>query len=489
VKNRKNKKINLYFKIISALLIISVLLSSVLLIYFEILPIFYLSLFIIIIGLIVSGLLKLMNSKKIRKWLRLFSSIISIFLIILFTMICFYAFGTIDFFSSIFDAGIRHDSYSVYVLDNNLKKISNLENKLIGISDLNEDATKKAIDKVSKKIEYSMAEYDNLSFSLDALFNNDVDAILALDSSVEILKEENEEYKKLKQVYTFTVTTKVETLSSDIDISKENFVFYISGIDTNGKVGAKARSDVNILVAVNPKKHKILLLNTPRDYYVKLSTKNAYDKLTHAGVYGIEESVKTLGDFYGMDVPYYARVNFTTFINIVEKLGGITVDVPVDFCEQTSIRNSTKKICLKKGRQTLNGEQALALSRTRYSIAGGDRGRIENQMLVLEAIIDKMLSPDIIIKYNGLLGSISDSIITNIDQKSVTKLIKKQIRDGEGWTIESFSVNGSDGSSSTYSTGSFKVYVMMPDEKTVLEAKKKLDNILETNKYNSEKSE
>lgn len=486
-KKNNNNKINLTFKIISWLLVVSVVVASIFLIYFEILPIMYLSLFIIIVGLVVFLLFKLLNNKRLKKWIKVVVSIPSILMIIIFTLVCFYAYGTLDFFNDILDVGIRHDSYSVYVLeDSGYENIEDLENKIIGVYEADEEVTEKAVEKVSKKIEFNMAEFDNIGLSAEALKEESVDAIIALDSSVDILKEDSEEYNNLKAIYTFTVTTKVKTLSSNKDVSKENFVLYISGIDTNGKVAAKARSDVNIIVAVNPEDKKILMVNTPRDYYVKLNSKKAMDKLTHAGVYGIEESVGTLEDLYDLDVDYYARINFTTFINIVEKLGGIDVNVPVNFCEQTSSRTSSKKICLKKGEQTLNGEQALALVRTRHTIAGGDRGRIENQMLVLKAIIDKALSPSILVKYNSLLGSVSDSVITNMEQKSITKLIKKQIKNNSSWTIETYSVDGSDSYATTYSTGSAKAYVMKPDEETVLEAKKKLDEILETNKYTDE---
>lgn len=488
---KKNKKIknrsNLFFKITSYLLISTAILSTIFLVYFEILPILYLSIYIIVGGLLIFLFFKTLNNKRLKKWIRTTISVPSIILILFFTLICFYSYGTIDFFNSIFDSGVRHDSYSVYVLkDSKYENIKDLENKILGVSDINENSTKKAIEKVSKKIEYNMAEFDTTIESIDALEDKDVDAIVALDSSIDIIKEDNEEYNNLKAIYTFTVTTRVKALSNKVDVSKDNFVIYLSGIDTNGKVSAKARSDVNMIVAVNPKNKEILLLNTPRDYYVKLHDKKAYDKLTHAGAYGIEESVGTLNDLYDININYYARLNFTTFINIVEKLGGITVDVPLNFCEQTSSRTSSKKICLKKGRQTLNGEEALALSRTRYTVAGGDRGRIENQMLVMESIIDKMLSPTIIVKYNSLLNSVGNSLLTNIDQKSITKLIKKQIKNNTEWIIESYSVNGSDSSAPTYSTGSQKAYVMKPDEKTVLEAKKKLDKILETNKYTEE---
>ena len=487
IRNKKNiKKHNLIFRIISILLIISAIIATGFLIYFEILPIIYLALFIIVIGLIIFGLITLLNNKRLKKWIRIVVSIPSSIFIIIFTFLCFYSVGTIGFLSNILDVGIRNDSYSVYVIDSNYKKIDDLNDKIIGVSESKEESTIKAIDKVAKKIEYNKLEYDTTSESVEGIYDKEVDAIIALDSNIDILKEDSDEYDNLKAIYTFNISTKVDTLSNAVDVSKENFVFYISGIDTNGKVATKARSDVNILVAVNPKENKILMINTPRDYYVKLHNKKAMDKLTHAGVYGIEESLKTLEDLYEIDINYYARINFTTFISIVEKLGGITVDVPVSFCEQTSSRTSSKQICLKKGKQKLNGEQALALSRTRHTISGGDRGRIENQMLVLEAIIDKTLSPNILLKYNSLLNSISKSVVTNIEQKTITKLIKKQIKNNDAWTIESYSVDGTDSSNITYSTGNIKAYIMKPKEETVMEAKKKLDEILETNKYNNE---
>lgn len=485
-KSKKGKnKSNLVFKIISILLLITSIVSCGLLIYFEILPILYLSLFIIFGGIIVFLLFKLLNTKRLKKWIKIVLSIPSVILIILFTFVCFYSFGTIGFFNEILDIGLRTDSYSVYVLNSsNIDDIKDLNNNIIGVSEQKEESTIKAIEKVSKKIEFNMAEFDTITDSADALIDSEVDAIIALDSNIDILKEDSDEYDNLKAIYTFNINTKVETIGNEVDVTKENFVFYISGIDTNGKVGAKARSDVNILVAVNPSNNKILMVNTPRDYYVKLHDKKAMDKLTHAGVYGIEESLNTLEDLYEIDVNYYARVNFTTFINIVEELDGIYVDVPVSFCEQTSSRTSSKQICLKKGKQTLNGEEALALSRTRHTIAGGDRGRIENQMLVLEAIIDKALSPKIITKYNSLLNSVSDSVITNIEQKSITKLIKKQIKNNKAWEIETYSVTGRDSMNVTYSTGSAKAYVMTQDKESVLEAKKLFDKVLELNKYN-----
>ncbi len=483
-KTKSKKKSNLIFRIIAVILILCAIAASGFIIYFEVLPINYLSLFIIGVGLLVFFFSLILMNKRLKKWIKTIVSIPSFALIFIFLLICFYSLGTNSFFEDIFDLGFRHDSYSVYVLESSqYESINELNSKRIGMSEKSNEVGSKALDKISSKIEFNKIDYENVIDSIEGLNENKVEAIVALDSNIDILKEEDEDYNNLKSIYTFTITSKVDTVSSSINVDKENFVVYLSGIDVNGKVATKAKSDVNIIVAVNPSKKKMLMLNTPRDYYVKLPTKNAMDKLTHAGVYGIEESMGALENLYDIDINYYARINFTSFINIVEELDGIEVDVPVSFCEQTSSRTSDRKICLKKGLQTLNGEQALALARTRHTLAGGDRSRIENQLLLLRAIFDKIMSPSIIVKYNDLLSSLSKSVVTNIKEKDITKLIKKQIKDNDEWSIETFTVDGSDGSNITYSTGRAKAYVMIPDEKTVMEAKIKLDKILETNKY------
>ena len=484
MKKNKKKSNNKVFMIIGALLIISAIIVSVLLSYFEIIPITYLAMFIVIIGIIVFLLTRVLFSKIFKKWVKVVISIPSVIMTIIFLIVSLYSLGTIDFLSDIFDTGIRSDSYSVYVSKfSNYESINDLNDKIIGVVKDNDESTVKAIEKVSNKIEFKKSEFENIKDSSDALLDDLLDGVLVLDSNMEILKENDSKYNDLIPIFTFTVNTRVSTLSSNKDISKNNFVIYISGIDTSGKVATKARSDVNLLLAVNPKERKVLMVNTPRDYYVKLHSKKDYDKLTHAGIYGVEESLMTLEDLYDIDIDYYARINFTTFINIVDALGGISVDVPLSFCEQTSSRTSDDSICLNKGLQVLNGEEALALSRTRHTVSGGDRGRGKNQMLVLEAIINKTLSPEIIIKYNSLLSSVSDSLITNLDMKSLTKLIKSQIKSKTSWTFDTYSVDGSDGSERTYSTGGALAYVMKPNEETVNEAKFKLDEILETKKY------
>ena len=477
-KNNTNKGFNITCKIISLLLAISSVVAVSFIIYFEILPLTFLSLFIIISGIIVILLIKLMNS-KLKKWIRSLIVLLSTLFIIIFLFVSIYSFGTLNMFNDIFDLGYRTDNYSVYVLNKSeYESIKELEDKKIGLT--NEEA-EEVEKKLSKEIEFYLLEYDTSIDMIKELEDEKIDAIVMLDTNMELLQDANDDYKNLKSIYSFTITTKVETIDKSVDISKDSFLIYISGIDTNGKVASKARSDVNILAAVDPIDRKILILNTPRDFYVELPSKEEYDKLTHAGVYGIEESISALEKLYDTTINYYVRVIFTTFIKIVDALDGITVNVPNSFCEQTSSRESEEEICLKKGRQTLNGEEALALSRTRHIYADGDRSRIKNQMLVLEALIDKALSPKIITNYTKIISKLSNSVVTNIDEKDVTKLIKNQIEENSNWSIETYSVNGTDASKPIYSAGSLNTYVMNPDLETVLVAKEKLRNILNNN--------
>ena len=478
-KNKKNKKFNFFCKILSFLLVIVSLFAEAVLIYFQILPVVYLVLVLLLITFFSLLFIILMNKKKLRIWVRTLFIIISLLYAFGLIFLSNYAMGTLEFLNNIIDTGYRTERYSVYVVEGDYSDISELENKKIGLYNLNDDSGKKAIDKVSSKISFNAVSYDDLQEAVKNIYDDKIDAILMSESYMDILNEEIGEHENLVSIYSFDILTKEKVITSDKNITKDSFVVYISGIDTSGKISAKARSDVNILVAVNPNTGIILMLNTPRDYYVTLHTKKQKDKLTHAGIYGIEESLMTLEDLYDIDISYYFRVNFTSFVTIVNKLDGIDVDVPVSFCEQDSNRSYRNQICLKKGMQRLNGEEALSLARTRHTLSGGDRSRIENQLLVLNAIFDKATSPSIIVKYNSLLSSVSKYVSTNMESDEIIKFIKDQIKNPVDWQIEQKTVTGSDARRTAYSTGSANVYVMEIDTNSVNKAKLALKEVLQ----------
>lgn len=263
-----------------------------------------------------------------------------------------------------------------------------------------------------------------------------------------------------------------EEPSSPAEMSKSAFVVYISGIDTYGNVNVRSRSDVNILAAVNTQTKKVVLINTPRDYYVPLSVSNGVkDKLTHAGNYGVECSRDTLGMLYGVTADYYVRMNFTGFIDIIDAIGGVDVYSECEF--SGGGRNFT--IGLNTG---LTGRQALAFARERYSFASGDRQRGKNQMAIITAMIKKMATPEIVTNYKGVLNAIAGSFQTNFTSAEIYALVQMQISDMASWTVETYSVDGSGAMLPTYSIPSMNLSVMQPDMNTVAVAREKIKAVL-----------
>lgn len=481
-KQTKKKQNVLMFKIISFLLIVLTVITISHILIEEIFSLFYMVPIAIVSLAIVLIISFVLNKKNLRRWIKRVFSLFAILIMIFEILMLLFGTKTLKFLSSITDTGYRVESFGVYVLDSSsIKDIKELDNKSIYY--LNHDDNKnikEALKKLDKEIDFKENSKDNASSLVDELINKSADAIL-MDTSYEVLLEEEygEKYKQIRLIETIDIVDVVDTIKSDVDITKEPFVVYISGIDTSGNVASKARSDVNMLVAVNPTTKNILMVNTPRDYYVTLNGKNKKDKLTHAGLYGVEESVGTLSKLYDTDIDYYVRINFTSFVRIVDELGGIKVNVPLHFCEQNSKRSKAPNdlICLNKGVQNLNGEQALALARHRKTLPTGDRGRGENQMLVLESIINKAMSPKIISKYSSLIDALKGRISTNMTSNEIIKFAKKQVNNLDAWEYTALSAKGNDSSGICYATGAGRAYVMEQDETSVNEIKTALDRL------------
>jgi len=251
------------------------------------------------------------------------------------------------------------------------------------------------------------------------------------------------------------------------------FIVYISGIDIWGNASTRSRSDTNILAVINTNTKKILLISTPRDYYVPLSvSKGAKDKLTHAGIYGINVSVETLEMLYGVDINYYIRMNFTGFTGIIDALGGIDVYSGTDF-------SVGDVFYYKQGMNHLSGIEALAFARERYSFAGGDRTRGVNQMEVIKAAVNKSASLEILYRYADVMNAASGCFSTNMSQNKIASLVRMQLNDLSGWTITSMSVDGTNGREKTYSIPTMSSYVMIPDESTVQKTKDSIEAVLQ----------
>ena len=261
-------------------------------------------------------------------------------------------------------------------------------------------------------------------------------------------------------------------------ITKEPFVIYLSGVDTRGELTENARSDVNILAAVNPVTKRVALVNTPRDYYVDLAGTDSKDKLTHAGLYGVETSMETLGNLYGVNVDHYIRINFAGFISIIDALGGVDVYSDQAF---TSVGSPGyyDPTTFVEGWNHLDGKAALAFARERHAFASGDIQRGINQMKVIDAMLNKIKSPALLMGFSKIMDAASDCFVTSFSKDQISALVRMQLSDFAEWDIESYTVTGTSSSSTKcYSAKGQKLYVMKPDDSSVSKAREMIASVL-----------
>ena len=418
--------------------------------------------------------------KKIKIPIKIFANIIILIFSLFFILGNTYLDRTISFFDRINDNLSQSEEYYLLVLkDAKYNKIEELDGEKIGFYK-NESThnVKEAVETLGKKIYFEERDYDDIQNLFEAIREKEVKAIL-INASIKNIMNEDYSYmiNTLKEIGTLNVPIKNNDIVKIVDVTNRPFNIYLIGSDSYGDITKTSNGDVNMVFTINPKTNQILLTSIPRDYYVELyNTNGGMDKLTHASYYGIETSVKTVETLLETDINYYARVNFSTVVKIVDLIGGIEVNSDYSFCDSGRVG------CYKKGYNKLNGEQALAFARERKSFNGGDRVRGQNQQKVIKAIIDKVTSSTALIsKYSDILSAIEKSFQTNLDDKSITKLVKLQLNKMPSWEIINQSLDGSDSSAYTYSYPKKQLYVMKPNEETIIEAQNKIKEILNAN--------
>ena len=321
--------------------------------------------------------------------------------------------------------------------------------------------------------ELTLSEYDTVTDLANGLLSGQIEAAIYNEAFDGIIEESIEDYKdQVKILYQYGIETEIQQEDTNVEAP---FNVYISGIDVSGPITTNSRSDVNIIMTVNPNTKKILLTTTPRDYYVTIPNISGEqrDKLTHAGIYGVDASMATLEQLYGIDISYYARVHFTSLITIVDALGGVDVNSEYAF--------SAGGYDFVQGTNHLDGKAALAFSRERYSFESGDNQRGKNQEAVLTAILQKAMSPAILTSANQILSQVSDCVETNMTQDEMAKFINMQLSDGAGWTIVSTAATGTGDNQACFSSGSQLLYVMWPDEAIVGDISRRMDQVLSGN--------
>ncbi len=340
---------------------------------------------------------------------------------------------------------------------------------------VDQENTQTMLDNINKALgrEVKVEQYGTVQELANALLEGRVDAAVYNQALDGLITDSIEDYfDKVRVLYHYGIETELEQETADVG---EPFNVYISGIDVDGPIATNSRSDVNIIMTVNPNTKKILLTTTPRDYYVQIPdiSGEQRDKLTHAGIYGVDASMRTLEQLYGIDISYYARVNFSSLVKIVDTLGGVDVDSDFEF--------TAGGYQFKKGMNHLDGKQALAFSRERYSFEDGDNQRGKDQEKVLTAILNKAMSPAILSNASALIADVSDSVQTNMTQEEMAKFIKMQLNDGASWTIESQAASGNGDTQACFSSGDQPLYVMWPDEAVVQSISAKMNEILNGN--------
>ena len=467
------KNSGFYFSMAFTLIAIGLIVQAIV---FNVVPTKYLIPVIIILVLIVAGMWYIQLGRKMSKMTKIIGKVIIVILSVILAAGNWMLYTTNSAFNKITtDEDVL--VYSIVVMkESEYEEVTDLSNKNFGIVSLGDVSTQtKALEDLETDLnsEPATVSYDSYIDFGDALYDGKVDAIVLDEGSRGMLEENHPDFNDAtKVIKQYIFKTEAKDISKNVDVVTKPFNIYLTGIDTYGTISTRSRSDVNMIISVNPKNHQILLTGIPRDFYVPQTCQyNQLDKLTHTGIFGVDCTIETMENYLDIDLNYYVRVNFSSVVNIVDALGGITVNSPYAF---TTLHG---KYEIKQGENQLNGEETLGFVRERYSFADGDRERSRNQMRVMEAMIDKALSPQIITNYANILSAVSDSFQTNMSTEEMTSLIKQQLNDMSSWDIKQIQVSGQGATMWTPANG-FDAYVMIPDEACVENAKKLIDKII-----------
>lgn len=353
--------------------------------------------------------------------------------------------------------------------DDKANTIEDAANYMFGVQyATNGDQIQSAVKQIEKEVgkKINKSAYDSLMEEVQALYDKEVDAIIYNVGQTGVVKEQIPTFEEdVKIIYKYRIVIAIENEAVDASVS-EPFAVYLSGMDTYEEISEADRSDVNIIAVVNPKSHQVLLVTTPRDYWVPIPgvSGGERDKLTHAGIYGVEASMATLEELYQIDIQFFGRVNFTSMIRIVDALGGLDVESDEAF---TTSQNSEYVMDVQLGMNHFDGLQALAFCRERENLADGDNARGRHQQAVITAIIKKMMSPAMLRGASDIISSVSDGVDTNFSMDQIQSLVKTQLRTSATWNIYSVSAEGTGSTDICYSSGSTPLYVTVPDETSV----------------------
>lgn len=377
---------------------------------------------------------------------------------------------------------IEHQICVYVAADNEAEELSEIDHCQFAYTTSYEwEYTEKGIQMIEDEIgdDLKLSEYETVVSMVDGLFSDEVEGFILSQSYMTVL-ENMEGYEdissRVKVIYQVTVYEEIsyEDVEEEIDITKDPFIVYISGNDTDYAL-TNVRNDVNILAVVNPSTKQVLLISTPRDSYVEIATADfkEKDKLTHCGVYGINCTIESLENLYGENIRYYTQINFKGFVRLIDALGGVSVE------SEKSFTSNDGKYSFAKGENYLSGDAALAFVRERDAFADGDFARGRNQMRVITSIVNKVCSTAILSNYGEVLDSMGACFGCNLREDEVSALVKMQLDDMATWNVVSYSVAGDGAMKYTYTIPDAKAYVIDLDDDSVAHARKLIDMVFD----------
>ena len=471
-KKNKERKISILGIILGILLLLMTLSLIIIINILDIIPSNYyipLIIILIVISIILNFFLIYKFKNKFLKVIKVFLTIISIIVILVYSTFIYYLNKTMNLFENISIIKEEVSYYYIVVLDTSIyQEPSDLYEKKLAYY---ETTDKEVIDSLKLSLEYTTTK--DIAKLKDSLYNQEVDAILISDIIKNKYEEDDESYSNNTRIIkTIEIKKSIEDITKRVSIKNTPFNVLISGIDAYGDINQTSRNDVNIVATINPNTNEILLTSIPRDYYVQLHGTTGYkDKLTHASYYGINMAVETIEDILDTDINYYVKVNFTTVVDLVNEIGGIDVyadqDVNIGTCK------------IKEGYNNLDGKCALAFSRERHSYIDGDRQRGRNQQQVIIAVFNKLTSgTTLLTEYTNILSVLDGKFATNMDTKEITDYIKYELNDLKNYTIKTTQLDGYGSMGETYSYPGQDLWIMIPYEETIDNAKNLINKVL-----------
>lgn len=394
--------------------------------------------------------------------------IVTILMIVGYSCGIYYLNKTTHFMNNLNTIKKEITSYYIIVMkESKYDEISDLYGKNLTYY---EGTSQEVLSKIRLELNYSTVK--NIDSLKDRLYTAKTDSILVSDLIKEDLEEKYTDFSERTRVLkTIDITKDVEDITKKVSIKNTSFNVLISGMDSYGTINKTTRNDVNMIATINPNTNKVLLTSIPRDYYVQLHGKTGYkDKLTHAGIYGINTVVQTIEDLFGIDINYYVRVNFTTVESLVNTIGPIEI-----YSDKAMSLDGCKYVV---GTNTVNGKCALRFARERHSYVEGDNHRIKNQQEVIKGIFNKLSkSAMVVTDYTSILDSLDGKFATNMDMKDITAFIKYELEDITKYEILDTQVTGTGSMQLTYSYPHQKLYVMFPNEQSVESTKEYINKI------------